>query len=234
MEISNILIKSVQQTSLYVYLEGTMGLSWYLSSKDSASNAVDLGWIPVSRRSPVEGNSNPLQYSCLENPIDREAWQAAVHSVAELDTTEASKQQQREKELYPQDTLENRVHYKLKPSTQNIINPGFKEFCSSAFFNFEWTDMLERSYWISQLRKFTKYRTDTAEYAVKSIPYYFALRKPNQHLNKSIIISSTFHRKVSFLRKSHLLNQYQHDFSINQHQQHFTNIFLSSLNYCQF
>ena len=82
-------------------VEGTMGLPWYLSSKDSACNAVDPGWIPVSRSSPVEGNGHPLQYSCLENSMDREAWQAVVHRVARLDTTEVTKQQQQEKELYP-------------------------------------------------------------------------------------------------------------------------------------
>ena len=42
--------------------------------KASASNAGDLGLIPGSGRSPGEGNGNPLQYSCLENPMDREAW----------------------------------------------------------------------------------------------------------------------------------------------------------------
>ena len=42
--------------------------------KVSASNAGDLGSIPGSGRSPGEGNGNPLQYSCLENPMDREAW----------------------------------------------------------------------------------------------------------------------------------------------------------------
>ena len=42
--------------------------------KASACNAGDLGSIPGSGRSPGEGNSNPLQYSCLENPMDREAW----------------------------------------------------------------------------------------------------------------------------------------------------------------
>ena len=42
--------------------------------KVSAYNAGDLGSIPGSGRSPGEGNGNPLQYSCLENPIDREAW----------------------------------------------------------------------------------------------------------------------------------------------------------------
>ena len=49
--------------------------------KASACNAGDLGLTPVSERSPGGGNGNPLQYSCLENPIDREAWCAAVHGV---------------------------------------------------------------------------------------------------------------------------------------------------------
>ena len=42
--------------------------------KESASNAEDLGSIPGSGRSPGGGNVNPLQYSCLENPMDRGAW----------------------------------------------------------------------------------------------------------------------------------------------------------------
>ena len=42
--------------------------------KASAYNARDLGSIPGSGRSPGEGNGNPLQYSCLENPMDRGAW----------------------------------------------------------------------------------------------------------------------------------------------------------------
>ena len=56
--------------------------------KASACNAGDLGSIPGSGRSPGEGNGNPLQYPCLENPMDREAQQSTVHGVAELDTTE--------------------------------------------------------------------------------------------------------------------------------------------------
>ena len=49
----------------------------------SACNVGDLGSIPGSGRSPGEGNGNPLQYSCLENPMDRGAWWATVHGVAE-------------------------------------------------------------------------------------------------------------------------------------------------------
>ena len=56
--------------------------------KASACNVGDLGLIPGSGRHPGEGNGNPLQYSCLENPMDREAWWATVHDRKELDTTE--------------------------------------------------------------------------------------------------------------------------------------------------
>ena len=51
-------------------------------SKESACNAGDPGSIPGSGRCPGEGNSNPLQYSGLENCMDRGAWWAAVHGVA--------------------------------------------------------------------------------------------------------------------------------------------------------
>ena len=52
----------------------------------SASNAEDLGSIPGSGRSPGEGSGNPLQYSCLENPMDGEAWWATVHGVVKSQT----------------------------------------------------------------------------------------------------------------------------------------------------
>ena len=54
--------------------------------KASACNAGDLGSIPGSGRSPGEGNDNPLQHSCLENPTDGGAWWATVHRVAKSQT----------------------------------------------------------------------------------------------------------------------------------------------------
>ena len=52
--------------------------------KESACKAGDLGLILELRRCPGEGNGNPLQYSCLENPTDRGAWQARVYGVAKV------------------------------------------------------------------------------------------------------------------------------------------------------
>jgi len=53
---------------------------------ESASSAGDPGSIPGSGRSPGEGNGNPFQYSCLENPMDGGAWQATVHGIAKSQT----------------------------------------------------------------------------------------------------------------------------------------------------
>ena len=54
-----------------------------LDGKESACNAEDLGSIPGLGRSLGEGNGNPLQYSCLENSMDKGAWWATVHGVTE-------------------------------------------------------------------------------------------------------------------------------------------------------
>ena len=62
------------------------GLLGGSEGKVSASNAGDLGSIPGSGRSPGEGKGNPLQYSCLENPMDGGAWWATVHGVAKSQT----------------------------------------------------------------------------------------------------------------------------------------------------
>ena len=59
-----------------------------LDGKEYTCNAGDLGSIPRLGRSPGEGNGNPLQYSCVENPMDRRAWSVTVHGVTEeLDMT---------------------------------------------------------------------------------------------------------------------------------------------------
>ena len=67
--------------------------SEWLSGKESACNsgdAGDVGSFPGLGRSLGEGHGNPLQYSCLENPMDRGAQWATVHRVTESDTTEAT------------------------------------------------------------------------------------------------------------------------------------------------
>ena len=67
-----------------------LGLSWLLGGNESICNARatgDSGSIPGLGRSSGEGNDNPLQYSCLENPMNRGAWWATVHRAAD-DTNE--------------------------------------------------------------------------------------------------------------------------------------------------
>ena len=63
-----------------------MGFPGGSEVKASACNVGDLGSIPGSGRSPGEGNGNPLQYSCLENPMDGRTWWAVVHRVAKSQT----------------------------------------------------------------------------------------------------------------------------------------------------
>ena len=55
---------------------------------ENADDAGNMGLIPGLARAPGEGNGNPLQYSCLINFMDREAWKATSHGVTELDVTD--------------------------------------------------------------------------------------------------------------------------------------------------
>ena len=66
-----------------------------LVGKESACNTGDPGLIPGSGRSPGEGNGNPLQYSCLENPMDRGAWQTTVHGVPRARRNLATKEREK-------------------------------------------------------------------------------------------------------------------------------------------
>ena len=63
-----------------------MGFSRWLSGKESTCNAEDTGLIPGSGRSSEEGNANPLQYSFLENPMDKGNWLAIVRGVTKSQT----------------------------------------------------------------------------------------------------------------------------------------------------
>ena len=76
-----ILVKGGKCHQAYILQEVSVSSS---VGKESACNAGDLGWIPGLGRSPGEGNGNPLQYSCLKNPMDRGAWQVTVHGLARV------------------------------------------------------------------------------------------------------------------------------------------------------
>ena len=67
-----------------MYITKTKGFPCSSVSRESACNSGDLGSIPGLGRSSGEGNGNPLQYSCLENPMDRGAWQATVHGITKV------------------------------------------------------------------------------------------------------------------------------------------------------
>ena len=76
---------------LIIWLDETSQVSLMVKSlSTNAGDIGDLGSIPGLRRYPRGGHVNQLQYSCLENPVDRKAWRAMVHRVAESDMTEAT------------------------------------------------------------------------------------------------------------------------------------------------
>ena len=82
---------AIQPSFIHHLLTPYYVLSWEAflgdsDGKESACNAGDPGSIPGWDRFPGEGNGNPLQYPCLENPMDKGAWQATVHGVAQSDT----------------------------------------------------------------------------------------------------------------------------------------------------
>ena len=74
--------------------------------KNLPANAGDLGSIPGLERSPGEGNGNPLQYSCLENSMDRGAWWATVHGVTEQSDT-IDRLSNNKKTMYIRESLES-------------------------------------------------------------------------------------------------------------------------------
>ena len=73
-----------------------MGFRRGLAVKNLPANAENVGSIPGSGRSAGEGNGTTLQYSCLENPMDRGAWCATVHGITKVRHNLATQQQQQE------------------------------------------------------------------------------------------------------------------------------------------
>ena len=80
------LIQLMVETLSGIYTDLPMNFLRGSDGKTSAYNAGDLSSTPGLGRSPGEGNGNPLLYSCLENPMDGEAWSATVHGVAKSRT----------------------------------------------------------------------------------------------------------------------------------------------------
>ena len=72
----------VELTKFESQHHNVLGFSGGSMLKNLPANAGDAGLMPGSGRSPGEGNGYPLQYSCLENPMDRGAWRTTVHEVA--------------------------------------------------------------------------------------------------------------------------------------------------------
>ena len=77
----------------YLHFEGFPGSS---AEKNPPVNAEDSGLVSGLRRSLLEGNGNPLQYSCLGNPMDRGIWWATVHGVARVRHDLVTKEQQQQ------------------------------------------------------------------------------------------------------------------------------------------
>ena len=105
--------------------------------KNPPAKAEDAGLIPGSRRSPGEGNGNPLQYSCLGNPMDRGAWWAIVHGVTRLRHDLATQQQQKQHPYCGEEVmglqadvitsiciLSTRSHFGCCPSRPRGFTPG--------------------------------------------------------------------------------------------------------------
>ena len=101
---------SIHSTRNSLHLLTPVGLPRWLSGKESTCQAGDAGSIPGLGRSPGERNGNPLQYSCLGNPMDEGAWQTIVHGVAKSQTG-----------------LSNWITT-LTPNSQAIPSPPCREF----------------------------------------------------------------------------------------------------------
>jgi len=88
------------KTGIWLKLDSVMDFPGSSAGEESACNAGDPGTIPGSERSPGEGIGYPLQYSCLDNSMDRGAWQATVHGVTKSWTRLSSSAQHRLNDVF--------------------------------------------------------------------------------------------------------------------------------------
>ena len=108
-------------------LNATCKLPWWLSGKESTCRAADTGSIPGSGRSSGEGNSNPLQYSCLGNLMDRGSWEATAPGVTKSRTRLTTKHQQQYKyettimSLVPNSNPSNRPRLKDEINHRPVV-----------------------------------------------------------------------------------------------------------------
>ena len=82
LEIALLVKRLCMYNFIYTYI--LYGLPWWLSGKESACNAEDVGSIPGLGRSPAEEHGNTFQYFCLGTPMNRGAWRAIVHGVTRV------------------------------------------------------------------------------------------------------------------------------------------------------
>ena len=132
----------------YSYPAVYTGLPWWLSHEESACNEGDLGSIPELRRSPGGGNGNPFQYSCLGNPTDTGALQAAIRGVARVGHNLAARPPPPPRTLYlctcssyiwnfvPFHPLHSSHHHLSVPTSCNQTSGFF--FCECGCLDFEY------------------------------------------------------------------------------------------------
>ena len=169
--------------------------------KESACNAGDPGLIPGSERSPGEGNGNPLQYSCLENPMDWGAWQATVHGVTGVGHDLVTK---------PPTTTRTFSQSKHKQLTERFASPPLKlTLLVSCGFSWRdsayqilplcWEESLRRAAWVSILQLWYK-QTKASESSTERTLWH---RHGNTKINKISLVFVLIAKSCTTLLQPH-------------------------------
>ena len=136
-------------------------------SKELICNVGDLGSIPGMGRSSGEGNGNPLQYFCLENPMDRGAWWATVHGVTVLDMMEW---------LSVSMCVHGQTHTHTHTQKQNISSFKERTECYSGMFPPLWVAFLSiLFFFFFLLVLFPSVCSHTTPMPAKSLPWFLSV-----------------------------------------------------------